>query len=38
MRSLNKFQTNINLGQVMQGYKTVIENSFTDPRSINIVN
>ena len=38
MRSLNKFQTNINLVQVMQGYKTVIENSFTDQRSINIVN
>lgn len=38
MRTINHYQTDIDMPSLLQGYKTVVENSFTDPRSINIVN
>ena len=38
MRTINHFQTDISMKDLMSGYKHVVENSFTDKRSINIVN
>lgn len=38
MRTINHFQTDISMKDLMAGYKHVVENSFTDKRSINIVN
>ena len=38
MRTINHFQTNISMQDLMAGYKHVVENSFTDKRSINVVN
>lgn len=38
MRTINHYQTDISAKSLMKAYKTVIKNSFTDGRSINIVN
>lgn len=38
MRSIIQFQTDIDKKSLIKAYKTVVENSFTDGRSINIVN
>lgn len=38
MRSLNHYQTNISPKSLTKAYGTVIKNSFSDSRSINIVN
>ena len=37
-RSINKYQTNIHPESVYKAYLTVVKNSFTDGRTINIVN
>lgn len=38
MRAVNKYQTDISLTSLNKAYGTVLKNSFTDGRSINIVN
>lgn len=38
LRSINHYQTNISKGSLAKAYATVVKNSFTDGRSINIVN
>ena len=38
LRSLNHYQTNIDKASLAKAYTTVVKNSFTDGRSINIVN
>mgnify|MGYP003427329949 CR=1 FL=1 len=37
-RTINKFQTNISFKSLSKAYTTVVKNSFTDGRTINIVN
>ena len=37
-RTINKFQTNISSKSLSKAYVTVVKNSFTDGRTINIVN
>ena len=37
-RTINKFQTNISYESLSKAYVTVVKNSFTDGRTINIVN
>ena len=38
VRTINKFQTNISYKSLSKAYVTVVKNSFTDGRTINIVN
>lgn len=38
MRVILQYQTDIDAPSLLNAYKTVVQNSFTDPRSINIVN
>ena len=38
VRTINKFQTNISSKSLSKAYVTVVKNSFTDGRTINIVN
>ena len=38
VRTINKFQTNISFNSLSKAYATVVKNSFTDGRTINIVN
>ena len=38
IRTINKFQTNISSKSLSKAYVTVVKNSFTDGRTINIVN